>query len=73
MAGLIEFYCGSNETSLGSLFKWLEYTFKVDCAMKNMGGGSNFILMLGLLQLILPSSLQLTTVRSLDWSYVQSP
>jgi hypothetical protein len=28
MAGLKEFYCRSNETSLGSQFKWLEYTFK---------------------------------------------
>jgi hypothetical protein len=28
MAGLKEFYCPSNETSLGSQFKWLEYTFK---------------------------------------------
>ncbi len=27
MAGLTEFYCPSNETSLGSQFKWLEYTF----------------------------------------------
>jgi hypothetical protein len=29
MAGLKEFYCRSNETSLGSQFKWLEYTFKL--------------------------------------------
>jgi len=29
MAGLKEFYCQSNETSLGSQFKWLEYTFKI--------------------------------------------
>ena len=28
MAGLNEFYCRSNETSLGSQFKWLEYTFE---------------------------------------------
>jgi hypothetical protein len=28
MAGLSEFYCRWNETSLGSQFKWLEYTFK---------------------------------------------
>ncbi len=28
MAGLKEFYCRLNETSLGSQFKWLEYTFK---------------------------------------------
>ena len=28
MAGLKEFYCRSNETSLGSQFKWLEYPFK---------------------------------------------
>ena len=28
MAGLTEFYCPSNETSHGSQFKWLEYTFK---------------------------------------------
>jgi hypothetical protein len=27
MADLKEFYCRSNETSLGSQFKWLEYTF----------------------------------------------
>ncbi len=29
MAGLIEFYCGWNEPSHASQFKWLEYTFKV--------------------------------------------
>ncbi len=29
MAGLEEFYCRSNETSLGSQFKWLEYTFNL--------------------------------------------
>ncbi len=28
MAGLKEFYCRSKEISLGSQFKWLEYTFK---------------------------------------------
>jgi hypothetical protein len=28
MAGLTEFYCGWNEPSHASLFKWLEYTFK---------------------------------------------
>ncbi len=28
MAGLKEFYCGSNEPSHASQFKWLEYTFK---------------------------------------------
>jgi hypothetical protein len=28
MAGLKEFYCGSNEPSHPSQFKWLEYTFK---------------------------------------------
>ncbi len=28
MAGLKEFYCGSNEPSHASHFKWLEYTFK---------------------------------------------
>jgi hypothetical protein len=27
--GLTEFYCGSNEPSHASQFKWLEYTFKV--------------------------------------------
>ncbi len=27
MAGLTEFYCGSNEPSHASQFKWLEYTF----------------------------------------------
>jgi hypothetical protein len=27
MAGLTEFYCGSNETSHGSQFKWLDNTF----------------------------------------------
>jgi hypothetical protein len=30
MAGRTEFYCPSNETSLGSQFKWLEYTFKTE-------------------------------------------
>jgi hypothetical protein len=29
MAGLTEFYCGWNEPSHASEFKWLEYTFKV--------------------------------------------
>jgi hypothetical protein len=29
MAGLTEFYCGWNEPSHASQFKWLEYTFKV--------------------------------------------
>jgi hypothetical protein len=28
MAGLTEFYCGWNELSHASKFKWLEYTFK---------------------------------------------
>ncbi len=28
MAGLTEFYCGWNEPSQASQFKWLEYTFK---------------------------------------------
>jgi hypothetical protein len=28
MAGLTEFYCGWNEPSHSSQFKWLEYTFK---------------------------------------------
>jgi hypothetical protein len=28
IAGLPEFYCGSNEPSHASQFKWLEYTFK---------------------------------------------
>jgi hypothetical protein len=28
MAGLTEFYCGGNEPSHASQFKWLEYTFK---------------------------------------------
>ena len=28
MAGLTEFYYGSNEPSHASQFKWLEYTFK---------------------------------------------
>jgi hypothetical protein len=28
MAGLTEFYCGWNEPSHASPFKWLEYTFK---------------------------------------------
>ncbi len=27
MAGLTEFYCGWNEPSHASQFKWLEYTF----------------------------------------------
>jgi hypothetical protein len=30
MAGLSEFYCGWNEPSHASQFKWLEYTFKVE-------------------------------------------
>jgi hypothetical protein len=29
MAGLTEFYCGWNEPSHASQFKWLEYTFKI--------------------------------------------
>ncbi len=29
MAGLSEFYCGRNEPSHASQFKWLEYTFKI--------------------------------------------
>jgi hypothetical protein len=29
MAGLLEFYCGWNEPSHASQFKWLEYTFKI--------------------------------------------
>ncbi len=29
MAGLKEIYCGSNEPSHASQFKWLEYTFKL--------------------------------------------
>ncbi len=29
MAGLTEFYCGWNEPSHASQFKWLEYTFKL--------------------------------------------
>jgi hypothetical protein len=33
MARLTEFYCGWNEPSYASEFKWLEYTFK-------KGGGS---------------------------------
>jgi hypothetical protein len=36
MAGLKEFYCRSNETSLGSQFKWLEYTFK--CVLSECQG-----------------------------------
>jgi hypothetical protein len=28
MAGLTEFFCGWNEPSHASQFKWLEYTFK---------------------------------------------
>jgi hypothetical protein len=40
MAGLTEFYCRWNETSLGSQFKWLEYTFKsIDLQMVGGGGG----------------------------------
>jgi hypothetical protein len=31
MADLKEFYCGSNEPSHASQFKWLEYTFKCKC------------------------------------------
>jgi hypothetical protein len=30
MAGLIEFYCRSNETSHASQFKWLDNTFKLN-------------------------------------------
>jgi hypothetical protein len=30
MAGLTEFYCGWNEPSHASQFKWLEYTFKLN-------------------------------------------
>jgi hypothetical protein len=43
MAGLIEFYCRSNETSLGSLFKWLEYTFKdsIRCLWDHIGLACN--------------------------------
>ena len=29
MAGLTEFYCGWNEPSHASQFKWLEYTFNL--------------------------------------------
>ncbi len=29
MAGLTEFYCGWNEPSHASQFKWLEYTFNI--------------------------------------------
>jgi hypothetical protein len=29
MAGLKEFYCGSNEPSHAFQFKWLEYTFNI--------------------------------------------
>jgi hypothetical protein len=39
MAGLTEFYCGLNETSHASQFKWLDNTFKVPplyfCALFN--------------------------------------
>jgi hypothetical protein len=35
MAGLTEFYCGSNEPSHASQFKWLEYTFKLVKTFKN--------------------------------------
>jgi hypothetical protein len=34
MAGLTEFYCGWNEPSHASQFKWLEYTFK--SGLKNL-------------------------------------
>jgi hypothetical protein len=30
MAGLTEFYCGWNEPSHASQFKWLEYTFNTN-------------------------------------------
>jgi hypothetical protein len=32
MAGLTKFYCGWNEPSHASQFKWLEYTFKASVA-----------------------------------------
>jgi hypothetical protein len=37
MAGLTEFYCRSNETSLGSQFKWLEYTFNDSLNLAHKG------------------------------------
>jgi len=57
MAGLTEFYCGSNETSHGSQFKWLEYTFK-----KRKSHGSHvyrLFLSLGTFQRILRASFNL--------------
>jgi hypothetical protein len=34
MAGLTEFYCGWNEPSHASQFKWLEYTFNSAVAVR---------------------------------------
>ena len=34
MAGLKEIYCGSNETSLDSQFKWLDNTLKQSCGSR---------------------------------------
>jgi hypothetical protein len=36
MAGLKEIYCGSNEPSHASQFKWLEYTFKLRDPFENL-------------------------------------
>ncbi len=36
MAGVTEFYCGWNEPSHASQFKWLEYTFKISFQSKTV-------------------------------------
>ncbi len=41
MAGLTEFYCGWNEPSHASQFKWLEYTFKWLFMHGNNNNGNN--------------------------------
>jgi hypothetical protein len=38
MAGLTEFYCGLNEPSQASQFKWLEYTFNWDSSLSYSDG-----------------------------------
>jgi hypothetical protein len=42
MAGPTEFYCGWNEPSHASQFKWLEYTFKETCVKCDYCFGSVF-------------------------------
>jgi hypothetical protein len=45
MAGLTEFYCGWNEPSHASQFKWLEYTFKLISSQYSMYRVNCMILM----------------------------